>query len=208
MTVATAVALRLPPGWIELDPRAPDLVAELERAIGVPEEARPDAVRLLAPLALELSRSAADGNVVLVGLFAQAIPVDGSEDPYVVTAHVLLSVSPPVDGLDEVRAGPAGRGAEVVPVDLPAGAGVLATAQTEVRDPSWDRPLPAHSRRYVVPVPGTPAVAILSFLTPNLDLTEQFDEVFAAVAETLAFDDDDGSFGALVDGVGDDHPDG
>lgn len=192
MTVATTVALRLPPGWIELDPRAPDLVAELERAVGVPEEARPDAVRLLAPLALELSRSAADGHVVLVGLFAQAIPVESSDDPYVVTAHVLLSVSPPVDGLDDVRAGLTGRGAEVVPVDLPAGPGVLATARTEVRDPSWDRPVPAHSRRYAVPVPGTPTMAILSFLTPNLDLADQFDEVFDAVARTLSFEGDDG----------------
>jgi hypothetical protein len=193
MPVATSVALRLPPGWIELDPREPDLVVELERALGVPDEARDDVLRLLAPLALELHRTAAEGNVVLVGLFAQAFPVEGSDDPYVMTAHVLLSVSPPVSGLEEVKAGLAELGGEVSPVDLPAGAGVRAAGETQISDPSWETDVPARSLRYAVPVPGTPAVAILSFLTPNLDLTEEFDEVFDAIAATLTFEGGTGS---------------
>lgn len=190
MPVATSVALRLPPGWIELDPREPDLVVELERALGVPDEARDDVLRLLAPLALELHRTAADGNVVLVGLFAQAFPIEGADDPYVMTAHVLLSLSPPVNGLDEVRAGLAERGGQLSPVDLPAGEGVLATVETQIHDPSWETAVPARARHYVVPVPGTPTMAILSFLTPNLDLTEEFDEVFDAIASTLTFESD------------------
>ena len=128
---------------------------------------------------------------MLVGLFARAIEVDGTDDPYVLTAHVMLSLSPPVNGLDEVRAGLDGHADRVTQVDLPAGPGVVAVGRTEVRDPSWSSSVPAHSRRYVVPVPGTPTMAILSFLTPNLDLIEQFDEVFAAVAETLSFSADD-----------------
>lgn len=187
MTGATSVSLSLPTGWIELDPRAPDLVAELERAIGVPDEAREGALALLAPLAVELARSAAAADVVVVGLYAQAIPIEGADEPFVVTAHALLALSPDGTDLDEALAGLSRDGRDVAPVDLPAGAGVLATGETEVRDPSWETAITARTRRYFVPVPGTSRMAALSFLTPNLDLADQFDDVFAAIAETLEF---------------------
>jgi len=100
---------------------------------------------------------------------------------------VVLAVSPQVGGMDEVHAALAASGGEVQPVDLPAGAGVLSTGETQVSDPAWDATVPARTRRYLVPVPGTDRVAALNFLTPNLDLADQFDEVFAAIAETLEF---------------------
>jgi hypothetical protein len=75
-----------------------------------------------------------------------------------------------------------------MPVDLPAGEAVLVSGTTEVDDPDWTGAQPAHLRRYFVPVPGMSRVAALSFLTPNVDLAEQFDEVFDAIAQTLAFE--------------------
>lgn len=187
MNVATSVSLQLPAGWVELDPREPDLVAELGRAIGIPPEARDGALALLAPMALALSRSVDASDVVLVGFYAQAIEIDGSAEPFVVTANVMLAVSPQVGGMDEVRAALKTAGDDIRPVDLPAGAGVLSTGETQVSDPAWDATVPARTRRYLVPIPGTDRMAALSFLTPNLDLADQFDEVFAAVAETLEF---------------------
>lgn len=191
MTVATSVSIQLPSGWIELDPRAPDLISELERAIGVAPEAREAARTLLGPLALELNRTTAGSEVVLVGLFAQAIEIDGSAEPFVVTANVVLAVSPQVGSLEEVRATLEAASGRISPIDLPAGAGVLATAETEVSDPAWEGSAPARTRRYLVLVPGTDRMAALNFLTPNLDLADQFDEVFDAIATTLEFGYDD-----------------
>lgn len=187
MIAARTVSLSLPTGWIELDPRAPDLIAELRQAVDVPSDARDAAVDLLAPLALELARVTAATDVVLAGFYAQAIEIDGSAEPFVITANVVLAVSPQVGGMDEVRAALETSGDDIRPVDLPAGAGVLSTGETQVSDPAWDAPVPARTRRYLVPIPGTDRMAALSFLTPNLDLADQFDEVFAAVAETLEF---------------------
>lgn len=191
MSSPVTVSLHLPTGWTELDPRAPDLVAELQRAVEVPVGARDAAVDLLAPLALELARTAAAADIVLVGFFAQAIEIDGSAEPFVVTANVVLSVSPQVGGMDEVHAALTASGGEVRPVDLPAGAGVLSTGESQISDPAWDATVPARTRRYLVPVPGTDRMAALNFLTPNLDLADQFDEVFAAIAKTLEFGWDD-----------------
>lgn len=181
----TTVSLQLPNGWIELDPRTPNLLAELERALEVTADSHHAAIALLAPLAVELSRAAADSDVVLAGFFAHAVEIDGSAEPLVLTANVLLAVSPPVEDLAQAHAALDG---DVRPVDLPAGAAVLATAEVRISDPRWDGSVPARTRRYLVPVPGTDRIAVLHFLTPNLDLADQFDDVFAAIAETLTFD--------------------
>lgn len=187
MTRPDTVSLQLPTGWIELDPREPDLVGELRKAIDVPDDADDAAVAVLAPLALELARTAAGADMVLVGFFAQAIEIDGVTEPFVITANVVLAVSPQVGSLDEVRAALEGSDTTISPIDLPAGAGVLATGSTEIRDPDWEGSVPARTRRYLVPVPGTDRIAALNFLTPNLDLADQFDEVFDAIAATLEF---------------------
>lgn len=187
MRVVNNVSLRLPTGWIELDPQAPDLLAELERMLDVPEENRDSVVTLLAPLTVELARIAATTDVVLVGMYAQSVSIDGQDKPYVVSGNVVLALSPQVSGMEEVHASLAKTGGEVAPVDLPAGAAVMSCGRTEISDPSWERSLLARVRRYLVPVPGTDRVATLNFLTPNLDLADQFDEVFDAIAQTLEF---------------------
>jgi hypothetical protein len=184
VTPPSTVSVRLPSAWIELDPRAPDLTAELERALDVRPGA-PEAVSaLLAPLALSLRRDAADGDIVLIGFLAQAVEVDAGAPPLVLTANVVLAVSPAVDRSAAVAA----LGPDVEPVDLPAGPAVLATGEVEITDPRWEGSVSARTRRYLVPVPGTDRIAVLAFQTPILDLADQFDDVFAAIAESLAFD--------------------
>lgn len=185
MNAATSVSLKLPADWVELDPREPDLLAELQERIDVPSPLRDEVLVLLAPLAVELGRIAAAADVVLVGLFARTIQVEGDDRPLVVNAHVSLAVSPAIESLEQVQE--CVEGGTVEPVNLPGGSGVRHTGQTMVHDSTWDEPVAAYMRRYFVPVPGTDRLAALSFLTPNLDLVEQFAEVFDAVAETLQF---------------------
>lgn len=185
--MSPTVTVRLPTGWAEIDPREADVVGELERALGIAPDAHEAAVALLAPLAADLSRSAATTDIVLAAFFGRAIEREGAE-PLVLTANLLLAVSPPLAG--GAQAGLSLPGT-VEPVDLPAGAAVLATDQVEIRGPHWDAPVAARRRRYVVSVPNSEQVVVLHFQTPNVDLADQFDDVFAAIAETLTFDPPD-----------------
>lgn len=188
-TPPAAARYRLPPAWIEVDPHASDLLERLLDAVDVPRHLDDLARTLLQPLAVELTRLAALSEVVSAGFFAHAIEIDGSADPLVLTANVLLAISPPV----ESPATAAGAGPDAEPVDLPAGPAVLVTGRTDVTDEQWDGVVPVRTRRYLVPVPGTDRLAVLAFQTPNIDLADQFDDVFAAIAESLAFDLPDGS---------------
>ncbi|BCJ56179.1 hypothetical protein Asp14428_76540 [Actinoplanes sp. NBRC 14428] len=182
-----SVSLRLPQDWAELDPRAGDLAADLRRAV----EARWAAhdlisterlVALLTPPARELRRQGEQAYVVVVGLYTDVVPVAGSTEPLVVTAHAMLSMSPPVGSLDDVRRD-LGEAAETV--TLPSGPAVRLSGPVPV--PAPDGPGAAYRRWYVVPVPGTDRVATLAFLTPNTELADVFNDVFDAVADSLTF---------------------
>lgn len=184
--IATKVALRLPEGWIEIDPQEKDVTAAIARHVDSPDLRAEDLRKLLGPLALELGRVVGQTDVILIGLFAKSIPVDGESDPLILVAHTVLTVTPEVEGIEyieDVRS----SGWVVEPVDLMAGTGVRCTAERNVRHDSWAEPVPARVRQYFVPVPGTKRLAALTFLTPNLDLADQFDEVFQAIAATLEF---------------------
>jgi hypothetical protein len=191
----TSVALRLPEGWWELDPRAEDIVAELWRAVGadqvkaVPKETL---LALLAPLGLELRRLSEQVEPVLVGLYANPIPIEGAEQPLVITAQVLLALSRFDGDPAAVQAGIAAQGqphpaTRLSVVNLASGEAVLEVGPVTVRHPEWETPVPAHQRRYFFPVPGSERVAVLTFLTPNLELVEAFDTIFEAIAQTLNF---------------------
>lgn len=191
----TAVRLRLPSGWLELDPREPDLVTELHRAIRRlwgenVDDAR--ALSLLGPLALRLRTLANTADVLLVGLYADVVPAPPGDLPLIITAHAMLALSPELDELASVRkeieAGARNDDLELDVVDLPAGRAVRVSGDITISDPAWDGEVPARLRRYFVPVPGQSRIALLSFLTPNLELRDAFDEVFDAIAESLGFD--------------------
>ncbi|HYH32048.1 MAG TPA: hypothetical protein VD903_16875 [Pseudonocardia sp.] len=186
-TAPNQIHLTLPGEWIEIDPREPDVLGALLQAAAVPQESAQVASALLAPLAVRLSRLSAAADLVLAGFYSELIPLEGSEDPFLVSANVTLALSPPIGDLAQLRELLGGDDVEVAPVELPAGSAVLVSGTTQVDDEGWDGPQPARLRRYFVPVPGMSRVAALSFLTPNLDLADQFDEVFDAIAATLSF---------------------
>jgi hypothetical protein len=196
-TGTPTLSLVLPSDWYELDPRSEDLVAALREALadvdlgGLDEDT---AVTLLAPAALELRRITQLTDMVLFGGYATAVPVDGAEWPYVVSASVTVMLSPPTggDGLGEVREAlerqtQRDERADVRVVTLPAGPAVVASGRTLLSDESWDEPVEACTRRYFIPVPGSDRLAVLAFLTPNVVLVEHFGQVFDAIAESVAF---------------------
>lgn len=188
---ATSVSLRLPQEWLELDPRADDMLEEIRRAVEGKWSLTLDddrLVSLLAPMAVEVRRLAAAEEVVLIGVYSQAIPVE-NDLPLVVTGHVVLAISPPLADIEAALGqllDPTG-GRTVAPVELAAGAGVRDDGLTTITHPDWDGPVEAYQRRFCVPVPGHDRLAVLAFLTPNVELKEAFAPVFDAIAETLAF---------------------
>lgn len=187
ITPAT-VRLQLPEGWIEVDPREPDILGALRSKLDVAPEKEEVLAALLTPLAVRLARLAAAGDIVLASFYSDVIELEDGADPFVMTAQVTLAMSPPVGDVERLREVIGGDGVSITPVDLPAGPAVLVAGTTEVDDEAWDAAQPAHLRRYFVPVPGISRVAALSFLTPNIDLADQFDEVFDAIAATLTFE--------------------
>jgi hypothetical protein len=189
MTAAapSEVHLQLPDGWIEVDPREPDVLEALASAATVPGESVEVAAALLTPLVVRLARLSATGDVVLAGFYSQLVPVEGRDQPLLISAQVLLAMSPPVGDEAQLRELLGGDDVEIAPIDLPAGAAVVVSGTTEVDDPVWDRPQPVRLRRYFVPVAGLSRVAALAFSTPNMALSDEFDEVFDAIAGTLSF---------------------
>ncbi|MEV4641758.1 hypothetical protein AB0J80_30885 [Actinoplanes sp. NPDC049548] len=184
-----SVSLRLPQDWVELDPRADDVTTELRHAVAarwaghdlITEETM---VARLAPPAAELRRRTTEAYVVVVGFYADVVPVAGTHDPLIVTAHAMLSMSPPVSSLDDVRRN-LGDAAETV--TLPSGPAIRASGPLTIRDGGGEGVLTAYRSDFHVPVPGTDSVGTLSFLTPNTALASVFDDVFDAVASTLTF---------------------
>jgi hypothetical protein len=188
VTVPTAaVELRLPVDWIEVDPRSADLAADLAGSIRSTWDVDPHD-EVLGPVVLHLRRLAADPRIVLAGLYCRVLTVDGLPEPLILTANVVLAVSGPDTGLD-VAAGAARPGWETTPADLPAGPAVVSTGEVTLSGPEQPagQPITAWARRYFVPVPGQDRLVTLAFLTPHLDLAEEFGEVFDAVAGTLEF---------------------
>ena len=191
-TPMITVEVRLPRGWIEIDPRVSDLDGDLRRAIrdewgaDLNGDAGPYVAQLLGPAVVELRRLAAAGDVVLVGLFCRVVPVEGVDIPLVFTANVVLAISAPGIGLrlldDALPDGWRSR-----PVDLPAGPAVLITGDARVEGSDGAGAVPARVRRYVIAVPGTDRLVTLAFLTPNLDLGDAFVDVFDAVAASMTF---------------------
>lgn len=189
------VRLSLPQGWIELDPRTADLSAELRRSATEQWGDQVDVETLdhaAAPVTAELRRLSASLDLLLAGCFVDVVPAEEERgEPLVLSATVMLALSPEVGGLAEIRGSLAARTDEdlrIVTVDLPAGSSVLAAGSTGLRRPEWTETVPAVFERYFVPVPGLGRAAVLSFLTPNLDMADEFSSLFRVIAESLTFD--------------------
>lgn len=187
------IRVRLPKNWLEIDPRAQDLRAELARTTRehYGDDVDEDLItRLAGPLAIELRRLTASTDLILAGFFAEIVDT-GSPQPMLITANVAIALSPPVGDLQQVRRqierDARDADVEITTRELPAGLAVSTAGHLEVANPGWSDTVPAFTRRFYLPVPGLGRVAALTFVTPNLDLVEQFDEVFAAIAGTVSF---------------------
>jgi hypothetical protein len=178
-----AVELRLPVDWIEVDPRAADLTADLAEAVRSTWDVAPDD-EVLAPVVLHLRRLAGDPRIVLAGLYCRVLTVADLPEPLVLTANVVLAVTGRDTGL-EVAADAARPGWRTTPIELPAGPAVVSTGTVTLSE--VEPPVTAWARRYFVPIPGQDRLVTLAFLTPHAELADAFGEVFDAVAESLAF---------------------
>ncbi|GGM70462.1 hypothetical protein GCM10011609_02680 [Lentzea pudingi] len=187
--VTRSVSIRMPRGWLEIDPRNPDVTAELTRTAREQWGDGVDAERIarhVAPMASGLRALADETGLVLAGFYADFL---GDEDtPLLLTANATLAISPPVS-ITDLRHDLYARSAEKISirtVDLPAGEGVLATCEVDLRRTGWTGSGLLH--RYFVPVPDSSRFAVLSLFTPNRDLADLFADVFGAIAESLRFD--------------------
>ncbi|GLZ40602.1 hypothetical protein [Actinokineospora sp. NBRC 105648] len=191
MTAVTgSVALRLPKEWLELDPRVEDIAADLRRTAVEQWGDRVDLAvldRIAAPVTAELRRLSAMADIVLAGCYTDVVEAAAGGEPLVLTANVLLAISPPVDGIAGIRRALSAKDdLEVTGVELAAGTAVLATGRIELNRPEWTEPVPALFHRYFIPFPGADRAAVLSFLTPNVDLADEFATIFRTIADTLA----------------------
>ncbi|WP_410591442.1 hypothetical protein [Amycolatopsis sp. lyj-23] len=194
-TPARQISVRLPENWLEIDPRAEDLTAELTRTA---REHHGDGVdddllaRLAGPLALELRRLTASTDLILAAFFAEIVDT-GSPQPLLITANLAIALSPPVGDLNQLRRrieqDARAADVEITTRELPAGLAVSTAGHLDVEHAGWSDTVRAFTRRFYLPVPGLGRVAALTFVTPNLDLVDEFDEVFAAIAGTLSFSD-------------------
>ena len=189
--MTSTVTVNLPDGWLEIDPRQPDIAAELRRTVRERLDIEADTervVQITAPLATELRRLTAETDVLIAGFFAELIPA--GQQQLLTTASLILAISPPVQGLAEVRRALAAKSAHrmrIRTVDLPAGESVVSTATITLTRPEWPDTIPALLTRSFIPVPDSDRIATLCLLTPNVDLTDAFDSVFEAIAESVAF---------------------
>ena len=189
--MTSTVTVNLPDGWLEIDPRQPDIAAELRRTVRERLDIEADTervVQITAPLATELRRLTAETDVLIAGFFAELIPA--GQQQLLTTASLILAISPPVQGLAEVRRALAAKSAHrmrIRTVDLPAGESVVSTATITLTRPEWPDTIPALLTHYFIPVPDSDRIATLCLLTPNVDLTDAFDSVFEAIAESVAF---------------------
>ncbi|ATE54547.1 hypothetical protein [Actinosynnema pretiosum] len=194
-----SAALRLPAGWIEIDPRsdAPLPSAALSARAQRAEAER--VAKLAGPVALELRKLSEGSEPLLAAVWAGG----GDLAPPALTAGALLAVSPAVGGLAQVWASieraPGAGEVTVSSVELPGGVALLATTEIDLPtpeprpaqepEPDPDPPVPDRAlvSRYFLRLPGSDRVAVLSFTTPNTELADRFGEVFAAIAASLRF---------------------
>jgi len=147
----------------------------------------PGVRRLRGDLVALLRRTARDAEQAGAVLCASLSHAEGDEGLGANLLVVVRSLVAEPDGLlAAARARPAGRGADVRPVGLPAaGPAVRLRGIRRERLPGAGRDVEVLSVQYVVPVPGSDATVVLTMTSPSLAYVEPLEELFDALAGTL-----------------------
>ncbi|MFD9207427.1 hypothetical protein ACFVZM_14270 [Streptomyces sioyaensis] len=204
--------LRFPDSWwqLDLDPNTRDasirrrIESQVEKAPQLSREQVDALIRTTRRTAREAHAQGAlrasgmlrilragSGPLVLSATMAVlriSVPEDQSEDlaDLVVAAAMQLGTEAEGSGL------PPG---EVEVVELPEVGAAGRITRIEEVDYQGTR-VPTAVRHTLIPVPNTRDYLVLAGSTPNVDLAEQFYEVFDAIAESLRFEDPAGTSGA------------
>jgi len=188
----------LPGPWeaLDLNPRTDlaNIAALLDRRL-LGQVPAADRRRLLTALHRGV-RAAAGAGATHASLFAEAVGeevVGASLFVSVVSSHDVLGD----DGIDLAAIvaglGPAlepvchGGPPEVTAIDLPAGPAVRARFLTSAE--AMGRRLVCRDVQYHVPTPDQARILVFQFSTPSLPVDEAFCDLFAAIVESLEWDE-------------------
>jgi hypothetical protein len=187
--VATGVRLQLPKSWLEVDPRVTDLDAEILRTLaehGADTSDESTVARFVAPLGAELRRLSAHVDVVLAGFFTEYVD-SGDDGVQVFTANVTVALSPHTGAgagaRSEIDREARATGTEVGVHELSGGPALTTWGRVRLPGTGTD----AFTRRFHIPVPGLDRIAVLAFVTPNVDFAAEFDRLFTTIADTFRF---------------------
>jgi hypothetical protein len=182
--------LVVPQGWwaVELDPER--TAASVAALVEHQWRGVDDAPHLKAQARAELNRQAAAAREA--GGLELYLSVDALEGVPLSASLLVSSAALAGPGeLTELADRRRRNGADVVPVQLPAGPALRSRwAEASTLDGVEDAELPVTTCLDVhVPVPGLPRVLLLSFRTPLEPLAQPMVELFDAITTTLQWSD-------------------
>jgi hypothetical protein len=208
-----AFVVNLPDGWQQLPLEREALRARMDDARdNVPAEVPEADYRLFLLLMERLARTAAESGAVLVASFAETLTLQDIEgttadgEPgelrtilasYSLTTlpaealgagripfEVLRAVAEQEAQGDGERYAPLGSPVEV---ELAGGAAIRSTAMVRTGPPLLEYPVDLYVDRYLMLIGEGEGLAIQTFTTPTLPLVDDFQPLFAAIADTLEF---------------------
>lgn len=205
-TPMNSFVLTLPEGWVEVPSDPEELVTRISDRIASTRPGALDDIEVRRSLFLlrRLAERAQQAGLALSAATLESIDGEAEEDDgaYLLAATAWLAVLPaehfgvPVVTFEQLRAAvdesPGGSQVErlhdPVLVDLPGGAAMRDS--TLSRRPLGDgtaEQVPILDVRYHTIVGEGEGLAVLGFLTPNVELADELGELFEAIAQTLEF---------------------
>ncbi|MFE3549688.1 hypothetical protein ACFXN2_13530 [Streptomyces kronopolitis] len=204
--------LRFPDSWwqLDLDPSTRD--ASIRRRIESEVEQAPQLSREQVDALIRTTRRIAREAHAQGALRASGMLriLRAGSGPLVLSATtVVLRISVPEDESEDLadlvmaagmQLGTAAEGSGLPPgevelVDLPHVGAVGRISRIEDVD-HHGKPVPTAVRHTLIPVPNSRDYLVLASSTPNVDLADQFYDVFDAIAESFRFEDPAGPAGA------------
>lgn len=205
--------IQIPGAWTSIPLEKEEAAALIDRTWVGPtiEGISPDDVTRAKALLGKLVVEATAVGVVFAASYFDLLPavvedanrtVEGENLPILLSAVALLGTIPSrdissdgmavsTDSLMAALATPASKDKRYLQepemVILPAGAAVEIRAIEVTRVPNLSDEVTFYSVTYYLPVSAGEGLAILTFRTPSLGLTEEFTALFRTIADTLEF---------------------